>query len=192
MILLVETCTERLHYFEFVKPVEDILKKNKIKFFTKHYLDLREGHLKNAEKIIICGTSLKDDLFIKDLNYFLWIKDCRKPILGICAGMQVIGLVFELQRQVKSLDIQSNFSHILKKKIEIGYYHETFENFLGLEGEQEVYHLHNNYVIFPREFEEFTKSKINQAVKHKHKEIYGVLFHPEVRQKDLIKNFCLI
>ena len=27
-------------------------------------------------------------------------------------------------------------------------------------------------------------------VKHKDREIYGVLFHPEVRQKDLIVRFC--
>ena len=31
--------------------------------------------------------------------------------------------------------------------------------------------------------------QIPEAVKHKKKELYGVLFHPEVRQKEMIKKF---
>jgi GMP synthase-like glutamine amidotransferase len=175
MILLVNICKEKLHYYEFVKPIEDILKNNKIKYFTKHYKKLNEGDLKNASKVIICGTSLKDNEFIKDINYFLWIKDYQKPVLGICGGMQIIGLLFRGK---------------LKNKTEIGFYNEDFNNFFGLNEGQEVYHLHNNYVKFGSDFKEYAKSKINQAVKHKGKEIYGVLFHPEVRQKPLIIKFC--
>ena len=67
------------------------------------------------------------------------------------------------------------------------------EDFLGLNGENEVYHLHNSYVDFSGlDFEVFTDGKVSQAVKHKKKNIYGVLFHPEVRGKDLIRNFCLL
>ncbi len=192
MILLINICKEKLHYYEFVKPIEDILKKNKIKYFKKHYLNINEKDLKNSRKIIICGTSLKDNQFIQDINYFLWIKNYEKPVLGICGGMQIIGLVFGLNNHSKDLDIKSNFNHLLKKRTEIGYYYEIFDNFLGLDGKEEVYHLHNNHVVFSGEFQEFTKSKINQAIKHKYKDIYGVLFHPEVRQKNLIKNFCLM
>ena len=43
--------------------------------------------------------------------------------------------------------------------------------------------------ILPKDFIKFTKSKIPQAIKHKEKKIYGVLFHPEVRNKELILNF---
>ena len=51
--------------------------------------------------------------------------------------------------------------------------------------------MHNNYVDFSNlDFEIFAGNKIVQSVKHKEKEIYGVLFHPEVRQKDMILNFC--
>ena len=176
MILVINVCKEKLHYYEFVKPIEDILKKEKIVFTTKHYAEISDEDLK-AEKIIICGTSLKDNAFLDDIKKFGWIKKFDGAILGICAGMQIIGIVFGGE---------------LKNHLEIGYFHEGFsKNFLGLTDEQEVYHLHNNYIDFQKEkdFEIFSDGKIPQAIKHKKKEIYGVLFHPEVRQKNLILNF---
>ena len=90
--------------------------------------------------------------------------------------MQIIGQIFEGK---------------LKKFEEIGYYKENFsKEFLGIKGEQEVYHLHNNHIVFPKEFEIYSGKEIAQAVKHKEKQIYGVLFHPEVRNKKIITNFC--
>jgi len=179
MILIINICKEKLHYFEFVKPVLDILEKNKISYLTKHYLDLEDDDLNKADKVIICGTSLFDNGFIKNIDRFLWIKNFKNPIMGICGGMQIIGLVFGGR---------------LKKKTEIGFYYEDFKKeFLGLFREQEVYHLHNYYIDFYKlkEFEIYSENKVIQAVKHWDKEIYGVLFHPEVRQKSLIRNFCL-
>ena len=95
----------------------------------------------------------------------------------ILAGMQIIGIVY---------------GGTLKSTTEIGFYKECFRDFLGLTGEQEVFHLHNYYVEFELldEFEIFSKGIIAQAVKHREKPVYGVLFHPEVRQRELITNFC--
>lgn len=175
MILIVNACKEKLHYYEFVKPIQDILKRNGIKFFTLHYKDLTDEDFIKATKIIICGTSLKDNQFLEDINKFEWIREINKPILGICAGMQLIGLVF---------------GGDIKNKKEIGYYEEVFTNdFLGINNNQQVYHLHNNYVEFSDEFQIFCKNDIAQAVKYMN--IYGVLFHPEVRQKKIIENFSL-
>ena len=190
MILLISTCTEKFHELEFVKPIEKILSENKISFFMKHYSQLTDNDLKKANKIIICGTSLKDNQFLNHINKFNWIRNYNKPLLGICAGMQIISLVYELERQVKKLDIKNNLNHVIKTKTEIGFYKEDFKKeFLSLIGEHEVYHLHNNYVTLPKNFISFTKSKIPQAIKHKSKEIYGILFHPEVRNRRLIEEF---
>ena len=177
-ILVLNICKNPLHYFEFVKPIEDILKKEKVDYQIRHYNEIKKNDLVNYEKVIIPGTSLKDNSYLEDIDSFSWIKTFKKPILGICAGMQIIGLVFE--GKIKK-----------ETKKEIGFYYETFnKNFLNITlGEQEVYHLHKNYISLPKEFEKFTNSKIPQAIKHKSEEIYGVLFHPEVRQKDLIKEF---
>ena len=192
MILVINVCKEKLHYYEFVRPIEDILKNNKINFFTRHYKNIKKGDWGNAKKIIICGTSLKDNDFLNDINYFTFLRNpaFSKPVLGICAGMQIMSIQFDLQRQVKEQGIKNNFSHIIKKKTEIGYYFENFKrNFLSLEGKHEVYHLHNNYLTLPKNFENFTGGKIPQAIKHKTKSIYGVLFHPEVRNKKMVEEF---
>jgi GMP synthase-like glutamine amidotransferase len=175
MILIVSTCKEKIHEMEFVRPVEQILNKNNVKFKTIHYSKLKISDINESDKIIITGTSLEDNEFLKNINCFSWIKSINKPILGICAGMQVISLIYNGKP---------------KDKKEIGYYKENFtRGFLKLIGEQEVYHLHNNYITLPKEFDSFTDTKIPQAIKHKEKPIYGVLFHPEVRNEKLIENF---
>lgn len=178
MILVISTCKEKLHEPEFVKPIEKILKENNKRFFTKHYSEITKQDLQKAKKIIICGTSLQDNGFFNHIKKFEFIKTINKPILGICAGMQIISLLFGAK---------------LKKKTEIGFYKENFtKEFLSLKAEYEVYHLHNNYTTLPKCSEKFTISKIPQAIKHKSKPIYGILFHPEVRNKKLIEEFsCL-
>jgi GMP synthase-like glutamine amidotransferase len=178
-ILVVNVCKEKLHYYEFVKPIEYILKKNKLYFESLHYKKLTKRNLKRFDKMIICGTSLNDFDYLINLNKLEWIKDFEKPVLGICAGMQIIGILF---------------GGNIKNKTEIGFYYEDFKKeFLGSEGKKEVYHLHNNFIDFKklRDFDVFCEGNgVVQAVKHKFKEVYGVLFHPEVRNKELIKKFA--
>jgi len=174
-IFLISMCKEELHDLEFVKPVEDILKNKKIFFFTKHYKKISEKDFEIADKIIICGTSLKDNQFLDDISYFSWLKNFEKPVLGICAGMQIISILFGSK---------------VKKKTQIGLVKENFKKpFLGIRGINEVYHLHNNEVTFPENFLEFVSFKNICAIKHKTKNIYGVLFHPEVRNRELIEEF---
>lgn len=175
-VLLVSTCKEKLHELEFVKPIQDILSSEKIYFFIKNYKEVSPKDLTKCSRVIICGTSLADFDYLINLKKFDWVKDFDKPVLGICAGSQILGLICSGKE---------------KKKTEIGFFYEDFKiNFLGLEGKQEVYHLHNSHVKFDSNWKVFcTGNGIQQAVKHKEKELYGVLFHPEVRQKKLILEF---
>lgn len=171
-ILIIKTNKEKLHDLEFVNPIANLISE---KTTIKHYSKFTKKDLEKADKIIITGTSLQDNEFFKEIKSFEFLKTISKPVLGICAGMQIISLIFGAQK---------------KGQTEIGFYKENFkQNFLGLNKEQEVYHLHNNYTTLPKKFQQFTSSKIPQAIKHKQKEIYGVLFHPEVRNKEVIENF---
>jgi len=182
MILIINICKEKLHELEFIKPIEDILRKKKISFRTKHYKNVNQRNVKQFNKIIIAGTSLKDSGFLEDLNKFQWVKTYNKPILGICGGMQILVLLFK---------------GMLKMEKEIGLLDIEFkEKFLGMEINRHCYNLHHFYVKSD-EFKVFAESsklnsKIPQAVKHKTKPFYGVLFHPEVRNKKLIVEFCRI
>ena len=171
MILLINICKEKLHFYEFVKPVEDILKKGNVKYFIKNYREVTKKDLERADKIIICGTSLKDNDFLENLESFSWLKDFDKPVLGICGGMHIIGLVFG--------------GKLMKRK-EIGLKEIDFEKtFLGVKGKREVYYIHEYYVK-SQEFESFADGN---AVNHKNKNVYGVVFHPEVRNRELIETF---
>lgn len=174
-ILVVNTCKEKLHYLEFVKPIEDILKENGLVFETKHYKKISDKDLQ-AEKIIICGTSLKDNDFIENLDYFKWLNFYENPVLGICGGMHILSLIHGGK---------------LKEAKEIGETNVTFKkNFLGSGKKMKVYSLHS-FCGESYEFENFAySSKCIQAIKHKFKPFYGVLFHPEVRNKKIIWNFC--
>jgi GMP synthase (glutamine-hydrolysing) len=161
MNLLINICKEKLHYYEFVKPIEDILKNNKTKFFTRHYKEISDKDLEKAGKVIICGTSLKDDEFLKDIKKFFWLKEFKKSILGICGGAHIIGLILGGK---------------LKKKKEIGFKEINIEKeFLGIDGKMQVYFLHKFYVL----------PEIYQK-----ENFYATLFHPEVRNKEIIERFA--
>lgn len=175
MILIVDICGHDLHYFEFVKPIEDILIKNNFKFVTVFYKELHPEIISKADKVIISGTSIKDNNFVQNLNLFRWIKDFENPILGICGGMHILGLTYNGE---------------IRQQQEIGLTKIDFKDeFLGLKENVEVYELHN-YCVESNKFEIFAQSmNCHQAIKHKNKPFYGVLFHPEVRNKNLIENF---
>ena|SRR3989338_4207778 len=184
-LLIVNVCREKLHYFEFVKPIEDIAKGMaddcEIYFETRGYKHLKQEYIKKFDRIIICGTSLKDCEYLKSIKKFSWIRGFKGGILGICAGMQIICMLYGCKLEEKA--------GIGQKLISVN------KSFLELEGWKEVYELHNYSIKKDRRlgnlFDIFSQGSID-AIKHKKREIYAVMFHPEVRQKDLIRNFVMM
>ena len=59
-----------------------------------------------------------------------------------------------------------------------------------LEKTAEVYELHNFYATSPQFTTLAHSEKCPQIIQHSTKPFYGVLFHPEVRNKALIKAFA--
>jgi GMP synthase (glutamine-hydrolysing) len=175
MILVIQICKETFHYYEFVKPIEDIVKKTKKDFVSINYKELKEDIVSKAEKIIICGTSLKDNSFLDNIEKFNWLKDFEKPVLGICGGMHILGLVFNGK---------------LQKTQEIGLTNIEFkEDFFYMKNYKEVYELHNFYAVSDEFLMLAESEKCPQAIMHKKKPFYAVLFHPEVRNKKIIRAF---
>ena len=179
MILVVDMNSKKasLAFYEFVAPILTIAAELD-ECFVRHYSELTQQDLNNCSKIILSGSPLKDTVTLTQIGRFEWLEDFDKPILGICAGMQTICLFFSSQlvkcselgmTQIKTLKTNPLFSSSFR-----------------------VYALHN-YAITPSSaFEVLAEStKCVHAIKHKSKEIYGVLFHPEVRNKEIIQNFIL-
>jgi GMP synthase-like glutamine amidotransferase len=56
-----------------------------------------------------------------------------------------------------------------------------------------AYELHNYSAESSPDFDVLAESKkCVQAIKHKKKAVYGVLFHPEVRNKEILERFILL
>lgn len=172
MILIINVNKYKLHDLEFIKPITDLLEKSKV----VHYKNLEQSDIDSAEKIIIAGTSLKDNEYLNDLEKFSWIKSYKKPILGICSGMQILALVNGAKLK-KAKEIGQTETKILKK------------DFL-INNVKKIYSLHQFSATLPRGFELIAKSsKSIQAIKKGNH--YGVLFHPEVMNKEIIKKFAV-
>jgi len=100
-------------------------------------------------------------------------------LLGICAGMQVVGSVFGGKLVP--------FASIGLEKIEI--LRET--SLLGKPGQIEVYHLHSFGVTLPEEFILLAGSlERPEAFKLIGGPVYGIIFHPEVRSRWILERFA--
>lgn len=176
MILVVNVCKESLHYYEFVSPVLNILNSMGQDYFVCDYDKIEKDYLKKANKVIICGTSLHDNEFLENISAFSWILNYNKPIFGICAGCQIIQIIF---------------GGDLKKIKEIGQVDVEFsKEFLGMNGVKKVYSLHQNFV-YSSDFDIYGESAdCPHAMKHKEREVYCSLFHPEVYNHEVIEEFC--
>jgi GMP synthase-like glutamine amidotransferase len=169
MILLISTCENELSIEEFVKPIQRIINsKTKIVDYSR----LKESDLQNASKVIICGTALKDFKYLE--GDWSWIKTFSKPLLGICAGMQVIA---------------QEFNGKLIEKKSIGMKSIKLDEKLYDVSELQAYELHNLSVASVKGFKILaqTKDYIQIMIKDN---FMGIIFHPEVRNQWVIEGFC--
>lgn len=175
MILVIDLNSQFLGSEEFVRPVADIAGRfGKVR--KVHYTKVRKSNIEKADKIILSGTPLKEFGYLENLEKFSWLKDFEKPVLGICAGMQVIAAVFGSE----IVDLQGiGFADI-----------EVVKDNPLLKGKMKVYELHGKAVRPSAQFDVLAESgKCVQAIRHKTKPFYGILFHPEARNMDIIDRF---
>ena len=65
--LLISTCKNKLSEREFILPISQVLEDN---HEILHYTECTVSKISEFDKIIICGTSLKDNSYIEDLDIF--------------------------------------------------------------------------------------------------------------------------
>ena len=180
MILIVDMNFKKdsLGFYEFVLPIVAVVKSHE-DYIVRHFSEISQEETDNSGRIILSGTALKDDESLKHVEDFDWIKKCGTPILGICAGMHTIGLVFN-SRLRECLEIGMKEIRTIKEN---PLFSSTFK----------AYELHNYSIHTSREFDVLARAeKCVQAVKLRGRDVYGVLFHPEVRNQEIIERFILL
>ena len=177
-LLLLSTCQEKLSEREFVHPISKILDSEQHQIL--HYTECTSDTIHSFDKIIICGTSLKDNEYAENIDIFKKLFDnFQGSLLGICSGMHIVGSIFG-GKLIQNLEIGMTKS-------------ETLEENEICNGQFEVYNIHTKSIAELPNFTILAKSDHNyQIIKHKTKDIFGVSFHPEVRNEKIIYNFLKI
>lgn len=169
---------------EFFDPIVQILKDACIFCEVAEYKEIPPINDLEYGGIIMTGSPCGDDIVDHHMPYFQWVRECRIPILGICAGHHIIGKMYgaELLRSVE---------------IEIGDCYITFDRpedpiFKDCEHKLLVRQNHKDSITLPPGFILLAHSEVCQveAMKHPTRPIYTTQFHPEFLNTDMILNFC--
>lgn len=161
--------------------------------------------IKNADKLVLPGVGhfkegmdkLKKSNLIDALNYHVLIE--KKPILGICLGMQLMTEYSE-EGEIEGLKwvkAESKKFNVSLKVPHIGWNTNHFKNSLlmnGLTNEDEFYFTHSYYVETNKKHDNllYTDYEKKFVSGFSFGNIHGVQFHPEKSHESgikLIKNF---
>ena len=115
---------------------------------------------------------------------FKFVRSGRTPVLGVCLGHQIMGLLHGAEIRTGELISKQEQVEIVKQD----------DLFSGVENNSLFKEGHSESITLPNEFDLLAKSETcaNEAMKHRSKKLYGTQFHPEVsgdNGRQLLKNF---
>jgi imidazole glycerol-phosphate synthase subunit HisH len=162
------------------------------------------NHFNSVDKVVIPGVGtfkdamqeLENDGFIDSLREF------KKPILGICLGMQILAKIgFEfgktiglglIDAEVKPILCDAKIPHMGFQKIQVVNPNKLLK---GIENE-EFYFMHSYEMVNYTDIASLTSYGDHSFVSSIQKDnIYGVQFHPEKSREagiKLLKNFIAL
>ncbi|MCF7798767.1 hypothetical protein K9M74_02585 [Candidatus Woesearchaeota archaeon] len=180
-VLVISTVDKTLPIYEleFVRPIVDTVAEAKATPIVIHISELTTDIV--ADKIIISGTAYQDNKFLKYKDKITILFEMNVPMLGICAGAELLlpqDCVLETVKEIGSLVVENLVEDELTSK---------------LDG-KEVYFLHQQGIrAIPLGNDELVgllASKVGiAAYRYKNKPIWGMQFHPEVDKKNVIAEF---
>ncbi|MBN1793219.1 gamma-glutamyl-gamma-aminobutyrate hydrolase family protein [Candidatus Woesearchaeota archaeon] len=181
-VLIIDLNEMGLSSLEFVRPVEAIVRRAGLSPVQRKVRDVVEADWSSVAAVILSGTPLMDNAFLEEesVNRLAWLKTFKQPVLGICAGMEAIAAVFGGELEEKKEIGMKNIRTTRKNKL--------------FKGEFEAYCLHRKAISrqgdWLKDFDILAESDACiEAIKHKDREVYGVMFHPEVRNQEMIERF---
>lgn len=183
MILLVDLAWKpgSLSRDEYVSPVARIVSSAGYKWQEVYFSKISPENIADAEGIILCGTALKDNAFTERLRDLAWLRDTKCPVLGICAGMEALCLVFGSRlRPVEEIGM----TEVLVTQP---------DPILGEPRQFTAYEVHSFSCEPPSGWITIAVSdKCVQAFRHPDRPVFGVMFHPEVRNDAVVERFCAL
>ncbi|RLE82131.1 MAG: hypothetical protein DRJ51_02305 [Thermoprotei archaeon] len=176
MILVISTCKVPFSEEEFVRPITEIVESCGYSFHIKRYhekIDFDE-----YSKIIVCGTALRDFDYLNYVDVFKPLLNYAGKVLGICAGYQILALLYENRlEEVEKIGIH---------KVRV-----IEENPLMPKNEFYAYFLH--IYALSRTNDKLKMLAVQNgeicAFKVLGKDFYGVAFHPEVLNREIVERF---
>jgi len=104
-----------------------------------------------------------------EIYLYKWATSKKLPILGICRGMQMIGVINGVK--LKKIKNHVNQYHYVINKKNKKYLKNSFHDY--------------SLISCPNGFEVMSKSVDNQieSIKHKKEKIIGIMWHPEREKK---------
>ena len=183
MILIIDLCYRgnSLSRAEFVGPIERCLRGTGAEPIVRHYTAVSAPDIREANGAILCGAALKDTGFLDHPDIFRWLSTFAHPVLGISSGMRALAAAFGGDTvpccEIGMVDIQVIAPDPL---------------FAGVTGFP-AYELHERAVETPTGFIPLAVSdRCVQAIRHRSLPLYGLSFHPEVRNEWIIEWFVLM
>ncbi len=180
MIGIVNTSVlPELGYYEFVRPLERWVQQKGYAVKTAHYQTPQYiEEMEQCNAIILSGTYIQDNAFLAHSDCFQWLQHTAIPVLGICAGAELIA-------HMHGCALQS--SH------EIGMQSVIVEDAEWLFSDMSVfdaYFLHGLSVVDAPALHRLANTAKGPAAFHiPGAQQYGVVFHPEVRNTWIITTF---
>lgn len=151
--------------------------------------EFTDENLKGIDGVIISGapilvTEIDTSPFLEKMN---WIKETELPVLGICFGHQIIGLLHGASASKMKED----------RDWQLVEFYEDCPLFDKLPTEVSMMEDHCEAISIPNGFELVASSDacVNECMQHLTKPLFGVQFHPEVsgnHGRILIENFIKV
>ena len=167
---------------EFAAPLEKITTNSGAHPHFVEYADCLKIDLQVFDGIILSGSPQGDDIVAHHAPFFHWIKNCEKPVFGICAGHHIAGYLYGAELLRSQEPESGDFEVTIIKDDPL---------FRNLPKVMTVRQMHNDSITLPNDFVLLATSPTcrNQLMKHKEKPLYTCQFHPEFYNHDLIANF---